>query len=356
MKLHKLLLTITAGALFFVSCSSDDNADKPSGAYDNGVLVLNQGNFTRGNSSISFLSDALTLEDNIFEAVNQGTKLGDTGQDIGLTGQFAYIVMNNSHKIEVVNRYTFLKVATIKDGLKNPRYITFHNGKGYVTNWGDGNNVNDDFVAIIDLATNTVTSTIPVAEGPEKIIEENGKLYVAHLGGFGYGKTITVIKTADNSIETTIEVGDLPSSIETENGNLYVLTSGKSSFSGSETPGKYHVISLNNNKITRTIDFGGLTHPANLVIEDDKIYYTINDAIYTMPLSASALPATPVFTTAAQGVMTGISGFAVEDNRIYVADAKDNNSKGSVHVYSLQGALQTSKIVGVIPVGFYFND
>ncbi len=99
MKLHKLLLTITAGALFFVSCSSDDNADKPSGAYDNGVLVLNQGNFTRGNSSISFISDALTLEDNIFEAVNQGTRLGDTGQDIGLTGQFAYIVMITYQKL-----------------------------------------------------------------------------------------------------------------------------------------------------------------------------------------------------------------------------------------------------------------
>lgn len=356
MKLHKLLLTITVGALFFVSCSSDDNSDKPSGAYDNGVLILNQGNFTRGNSSISFLSNAFTLEDNIFETVNPGAKLGDTGQDIGLTGQFAYIVMNYSHKIEIVNRYTFLKVATIKDGLKNPRYITFYNGKGYVTNWGDGTNPNDDYVAIVDLATNTVTSTIPVAEGPEKIIEENGKLYVAHSGGYNYGKTITVIKAANNTIETTIEVGDVPTSIDTEDGNLYVLTSGKSSFSGSETTGKYHVINLSNNKVTRSIDFAGLTHPANLVIEDNKIYYTINDAVYTMALSASALPVTPLFTTAAQDVKTGISCFAVEDNRIYVGDARDNNSKGNVHIYSLQGTLQTSAIVGIIPAGFYFND
>lgn len=356
MKLHKLLLTITAGALFFVSCSSDDDSDKPSGAYDNGVIILNQGNFTRGNASISFLSNAFTLEDNIFETVNPGSKLGDTGQDIGLTGQLAYIVVNNSHKIEVVNRYTFLKVTTIKEGLKNPRYITFYNGKGYVTNWGDGSNPNDDYVAIIDLATNTVTSTIPVAEGPEKIIEEDGKLYVAHSGGYNYGKTITVIKAASNTIETTIEVGDVPTSIDTEDGNLYVLTSGKSSFSQDETAGKYHVINLSNNKVTRTIDFAGLTHPANLVIENDKIYYTINDAVYTMALSASALPATPLFTTAAQDVKTGISCFAVEDNRIYVGDARDNNSKGNVHVYSLQGTLQTSASVGIIPAGFYFND
>ena len=357
MKLHKLLLTAILGSFLFVSCSSDDNNDsKPSGAYDNGVIVLNQGNFLKGNASISFLSNSFVTENNIFSTVNNGAVLGDTGQDIGFNGDLAYIVLNVSNKIEIVNRYTFAKVATIGSGLVNPRYITFHNDKAYVTNWGDGNIKTDDYVAVIDLKTNTVTGTIPVVEGPEKIIEENGKLYVAHAGGFGYGNTITVIKTANNTIETTIAVGDVPNSIETENGKLYVLTSGKSEFSGSESAGKFHIITLNDNKVTKTLDFTELTHPSNLVIEDNKIYYTLNNDVYTMTLTPTALPAASLFSTTAQGVKNGINCFAVEDSRIYVGDALDFNSNGKVYVYSLQGALQHSTTVGLIPAGFYFND
>lgn len=357
MKLHKLLLTAILGSFLFVSCSSDDNNDsKPSGAYDNGVIVLNQGNFLKGNASISFLSNSFVTENNIFSTVNNGAVLGDTGQDIGFNGDLAYIVLNVSNKIEIVNRYTFAKVATISNGLDNPRYIAFHNGKAYVTNWGDGNIKTDDYIAIVDLKTNTVTGTIPVVEGPEKIIEENGKLYVAHAGGFGYGNTITVIKTANNTIETTIAVGDVPNSIETENGKLYVLTSGKSEFSGSESAGKFHIITLNDNKVTKTLDFTGLTHPSNLVIEDNKIYYTLNNDVYTMTLTPTALPVASLFSTTAQGVKNGINCFAVEDSRIYVGDALDFNSNGKVYVYSLQGTLQHSTTVGLIPAGFYFND
>lgn len=357
MRLHKLLLTAILGSFLFVSCSSDDNNDsKPSGAYDNGVIILNQGNFLKGNASISFLSNSFVTENNIFSAVNNGALLGDTGQDIGFNGDLAYIVLNVSNKIEIVNRYTFVKVATINSGLDNPRYIAFHNGKAYVTNWGDGNIKTDDYIAIVDLKTNAVTGTIPVAEGPEKIIEENGKLYVAHAGGFGYGNTITVIKTANNTIETTIAVGDVPNSIETENGKLYVLTSGKSEFSGSESAGKFHIISLNDNKVTTTLDFAGLTHPSNLVIEDNKIYYTVNSDVYIMGLAPTALPTAFLFSTTAQGVENGINCFAVENNKIYVGDALKFNSNGNVYVYSLQGALQHSTTVGLIPAGFYFND
>jgi len=67
---------------------------------------------------------------------------------------------------------------------------------------------NDDFVAVIDLATNTVESTIPVSEGPEHIESIDGKLYVSHKGGYGYGTTISVIDAA-NTVASTITVGDV---------------------------------------------------------------------------------------------------------------------------------------------------
>ncbi len=187
--------------------------------------------------------------------------LGDTGQDIGLNGEYAYVVMNISNKIEVVNRYTFVKVATIANGLVNPRYIAFANGKAYVTNWGDGTDATDDYVAVIDLATNAVTSNISVAEGPERIVEENNKLYVTHKGGYNYGNTVTVINSSNDTVATTITVGDVPNTLEIEDGKLYVMSEGTPSWGGTETAGQLDVINLNNNTVTKTIDFYRYTTP-----------------------------------------------------------------------------------------------
>jgi YVTN family beta-propeller protein len=355
MKINKLLLTALAGSLFFVSCSDDDSGNNTaSGAYNNGMIILNQGNFGRGNASVSFLSNDMVLENDIFEGVNPGRILGDTGQDIGFEDEKAYIILNVSNKIEIVNRYTFAHIGTIS-GLENPRYITFRNNKAYVTNWGDGEVATDDYVAVIDLATNTVTARIPVAEGPERIIEENGKLYVAHKGGYGYGNSITVINANTNSVVTTIAVGDVPNSLEEENGKLYVLSEGLPSWASTETAGRISVINLSNNTVTSTVNFTGNAHPSNLVIEDNKIYFTEGSDVYSMALNATAIPAEPIFTTTQQGIY-GVSAFAVKDGRIYVGDARDNNSNGRVYVHSLNGTLQDTFTVGLIPAGFYFND
>ncbi|MFP9113236.1 YncE family protein [Flavobacterium sp. RHBU_3] len=355
MKLNKLLLTAIAGSLFFVSCSDDDNNnDAPQGTYDNGVFILNQGGFLAGNASVSFNSDAL-LSTDVYGSNNPGLTLGDTGQDIGLEGDYAYIVVNYSNKIEVVNRYSFQHVATIEDGLENPRYIAFEGGKAYVTNWGLGSDTTDDYVAIINLATNEVTNTIPVAEGPERIIEEDGNLYVAHKGGWNFGNTITVINGHTNTVTTTITVGDLPDSLEIENGNLYVLNSGLPYYADAETPGSLSVINLATNTVTSTLSFTTGQHPAYLVEDNNTFYYTLGNEIYSMPVTATSLPTAALFNVDGEGV-TSLYAFAVNNGKVYVADAGDYTSNGDVYIYSLSGTLTSSFSVGVAPAGFYFNN
>lgn len=356
MKFSKLILTALLGSFFLFSCTDDDNGGNPLGDYDNGVLILNQGGFGNGNASVSYLSEDMnTFQNNIFSLVNPSIILGDTAQDIGFYNDLAYIVLNASNKIEVVNRYTMVHIATISTGLSNPRYIAFANGKGYVTNWGNGTNANDDFIAVLNLSNNSVASTISVAEGPEKIIEEDNKLYVAHSGGFNYGNTISVINTSTNTVATTITVGDVPNSLEEENGILYVLCGGKSAWSGAESAGKLVKINLSTNTVSSSIDFAETTdHPSNLVIENNRLYYTLDSDIFRMNLSANTIPTEALFSTTSQGVY-GVYSFAVENNKIYVGDALDYSSNGKVYVYSLTGALLSSKTVGVIPAGFYFN-
>ena len=356
MKFSKLVVAALVSTVFFVSCTDDnDKVEAPLGNYDNGLLILNQGGFGKGNASVSFLSDDfVTQQNNIFSLVNPTLILGDTGQDIGLYQNLAFIVLNASNKIEVVNRYTMAHIATVSAGLNNPRYIAFSNGKAFVTNWGDGGSTTDDYVAVLNLSTYAVSSSIPVAEGPERIIENNSKLYVAHEGGYGYGKTISVINGSTNAVSTTITVGDVPKSLEISNGVLYVLCGGKPSYSGAETAGSLVNVSLTNNTVNSTINFPAKTHPSNLKLVASDLYYTIKSDIFKSSLTAPILPTAALFSTTAQGVY-GVYSFAVNNNKIYVGDAGDYSANGKIYVYSSTGTLEKNYTVGVIPAGFYFN-
>lgn len=339
----------------FASCTEDEVAAVPLGDYENGVLIMNQGGFNNGNASVSFLSNDLnTFQNNIFSLVNPGVILGDTAQDMGFSGNLAYIVLNGSNRIAIVNRYTLKSVATISTGLTNPRNIVFANGKAYVTCWGSGSNVNDDYVAVINGATNVIETTIPVVEGPEKLIVYNNSIYVAHEGGFGFGNRISVINTTSNSVSSTITVGDVPDSLQIIGTNLYVLCSGKPSFSRAETGGQLQTINMTNNTVTSTVSFATTEHPANLDIYNNEIYYTLREKIFKTTLTATTAPSTPIFATTAQGAY-GIYSFEVAKDRIYLGDAGNFSAAGKVNVHSLSGTLLNSQTVGVIPAGFYFN-
>lgn len=357
--IFKRVFMIAAVAVFFTSCSKEDieTVDNlPLGAYDNGVLILNEGNFGQDNSSISYLSnDFSILQNNAFLAVNPTKILGNTGQNIGFYNDLAFVVVNVSNKIEIVNRYTLEYVATIDTGLDNPRYIAFANGKGYVTNWGDAGITTDDYVAIINLSTNSVSGTIPVVEGPEKIVVNNDNLYIAHQGGHHHGNTISVINSTTNTIAATISVGDVPNSLQIENGNLYVLCGGKPDWTGDETLGKIVKINLTSNSVTSSIDFAAGSHASHLNIYDNMIYYTTPFDVFAMNLTATTLPTSSLFSVAGQVGIYGLYSFAVENNKIYVGDAADYNSNGKVYIYSKTGTLDNQYTVGVIPAGFYFN-
>lgn len=348
---NNLVLALSLLILSF-SCSSDDdsNQQEPQGAYENGILVTNQGNFEKGNGSVTFVSDDFSyVEQKVFSKVN-GTLLGDTVQSIGFHEDLAYIIVNYSQKIEVVNRYTFQSVATIDSGLSNPRNITFLSGKGYVTNWGDGSNPSDDYVAVIDLEANKVSSTIPVGEGPENIVNNGTTIYVAHQGGHKQNNVVSVIKPNSEAV-TTITVGDVPNSMVFDNqGLLYVLSGGIPAWTGNETGGQLNVINTSSNTVSATLEFGDNEHPSNLSY-GESLYYTLNGGVYKLAVGISTLPTTSVIENINFNFMT------IHNNILYGVDAGDYTSAGTLQSFDLNtNAPKHSKEVGIIPGGIYFND
>ena len=117
-----------------------------------GYFIINEGNYGVGNGSISYVSEEGSVVHDIFYS-NNLFQLGDVVQSMKIINDFAYIVVNNSSKIEVATADSILYVSTIP--LSSPRYIAqVSEDKAYVTDWG----ING--VQVIDLNTNTVTSSI----------------------------------------------------------------------------------------------------------------------------------------------------------------------------------------------------
>ena len=357
-KLNLAFITgLTLSALLFTSCNNDDDSThepQETGDYANGVFILNEGNFGASNASVSFLSETGELENNIYQTVN-GENLGDTAQSIYVEDEKAYIVLNGSGTLEIVDRYSFETIGTVSTGLANPRYFIIENGKGYVSNWGDPSNPADDYIAVIDLGNYTVTATIPVAEGPERLEAENGKLYIAHLGGWGFGNTVSVLNTSNQTISVSIPVHDMPNSLGEENGVLYVLCGGKPAWTGEETTASLYKINTSDHSILNSFEFPNGQHPTQLSEENGNLYFTIDAAVFKAEMGMTALPTAPLFNTAAQGVFS-IYGFAVENGKIYVGDAGDFSSNGKVFIYSNSGNLENQFTVGPLPNGFAFND
>ncbi|PKD16985.1 hypothetical protein APR41_05975 [Salegentibacter salinarum] len=360
-RISKLLTMAILIGFFLNSCSSDDdNIDpepQPEESYAEGLFVLNEGGFGKNNSSISYIDNNFSnLESDIFSTVN-GSPLGDTGQSITFDDSYAYIVMNASNIVQIVNRYTFEHIHTIEEGLSNPRYLTLVDDNIYVTNWGDASNDTDDYIAIYNADTYESTETIRVGEGPEKIISDNNKVYVALQGGYNYNDKIVIIDLISNTVETSIEIGDAPNSIEISNGYLWVMSGGVPSYAEGidETAGSISKVDLSTNEITEEFIFPNSTdHPSNFEIEDDTIYYTLNGSVYSMEESATELPEESLFTFTG---ITSFYGFEIENGYLYTGDAGDYSSNGVVRIYNFEGEIISEfDSGGVSPNGFYFND
>lgn len=321
--------------------------------YSSGIFILNEGGAGANNSSLSFLNSEGELENNAFSNVNS-INLGDTAQGIGFHDGKIYITVNISNTVVIADQTTLEHIATISDEIENPRYISFSNGKGFVTCWGDPMDTTASYVAVIDLENHEIISTIPVTEGPEQILEKDGKLYVAHMGGYGHGNTVSVIDAETYEV-TSINVGDVPNSMVLLDDELFVLCGGTPSWTGSPTEGSFYKINLENNESTLILEFPEGETPAYLSYENDNFYYTIEADIYKLAVDATTLPENHFIETPITG-WGGAYGLDIFDDVIYVADPSGFIDLGFVYTYDANtGNLIETYAVGMNPNGFYRN-
>ncbi|WP_027376779.1 hypothetical protein [Kaistella palustris] len=350
MKFPKILASAFALTLLFnVSCRKDDDPitpQQPKGAYENGILITNEGGFSTPTSSVSFLSsDLTTQEDNIFATNNSNATLGNVFQSVGFKDDLAYLVLNVPNKVEIVNRYTFAKTGTITSNLSTPRYIAFTDKNTYITN-------NDFFsvrkVNIYDNA-NTFVKSINFDRYAEKIaasgnyvyVQTDGSTYDTNYNELPTGHTITRINATTNEVDKVITLDDelIIKDMAAEGGFVYVLTSNNSStnlYKIAASAGTAQKITLDN-----------VAGGTKLALENNKLYLiSAQNKVY----SVTGTAANELFTATANNVY----GFNVINGNIYIADPTFS-SDSKVRIYNQSGTLLKTLTTGIGTNGFYKN-
>ncbi len=372
MKTTKLIFKLFLFSLVFVSCK--DNGEikeiekevikevpiEEIETFKEGVIISAEGSFGSKDGSISYVKDDFSIAANfIYKEIN-GAQLGGLIQSIAFNGDDAYIVLNDVNTIVIADRYTFVQKAVITDGLSNPRYMAFANGKGYVTNWGDGSDTTDDYVAIVDLSVNKVKeTTISLDNGVERIIAKDNKLYVSHKGAFGSNNIISVIDATTDLKTATITVRDNPDEmLFSSTGELVVLSEGKPlAYGGApdyavtqNTTSAIQFIDLVDNTVSKELTFSENVRATFLAIDNGNIYYYGEGSkVYEIAESATTL--------VTEGVLVGnIYGMEVKEGLLYTLKyAFTNFSEFIVREVGDATPLYSSG-VGLGASKIYFNE
>ncbi len=356
-KINLLLLAVLALNFALTSCEKD--SVEATGAFEDGIFVVNEGNWGHGNASLSFTDKDLTkVENGVFKSKAQHD-LGDVAQSINFANDNAYIVVNASNKIEVAERNTMEYVATIASGLTNPRYLEPVDAHtALVSCWGDPYDATDDYLAIVNLDSNKVTGSIPVELGPEKMVQNDDYIFIAHQGAYSFNNKISVYDKVLKQITQTIDVGFVPNSMYIKDNNLFVLCGGKIVYDANwqiieETPGELDKIDLNSLTVVQRLHFANDTdHPKFVTGDAEKLFYFLNEKIYQMNTSDSQLPGAEFFSYA------NVYNMEAYDGNIYLTDPKNYASEGEIIMFdAASGQEKARQTVGIIPgdIGFNFE-
>ena len=337
-----LFAALLAFTLFLTACDDDIGTNPPiTPQGPRGLYILNEGNFQRGNASLSFyIPDSNVVYNDLFQAVN-ARPLGDVGNAVTVHNGLAYLVVNNSHKIEVIDANTHKYVRTIASAAgASPRQIAFaQNGLGFVSNLFAGS------VSVYDPARGAYTGDIAVGDNPDGLAAAGNTVVVAN-SGFGSGNTVSVIDAAERKVVKTIRVGDYPSTVFAlgEYAAAVLCTGDYGDFNdpNDDTPGALYIIDLQTQRVADSLVLGG--HPQRLARDADGHLYTVHESGLTRIHLASKSVTKDFIPGFFYNVFVD-----TEDRRIYLANPLDYTQAGRLEIFGLDGTKLRSVDVGIIP-------
>jgi len=355
---------VIAILLFALSgCMDDDalwNMRKPDyPAFSKGLFVVNEGNFMYDNASLSWYDIAeKEVYNDVFYQTN-ALPLGDVAISMTIRDSLAYIVVNNSGRIYVVNARTFEYLGKIT-GLVSPRYMHFvSDTKAYVSD------LYARTLTIVNPVTLEVTGTISVNKPGGRFYQHSTEQMV-QIGRFlfvncwSFDDSILVIDTETDEWIETIEVLKQPNSMVADRfGKIWVLTDGgyRGNPFGHEEPALMRIDPAGRQAET-VMRFELNDSPRSLAINGsgDTLYF-INRHVYRYAVNGEGsleLFASSPYGAAHPGGYYSV-GVDPSSSEAYVADAIDLVQPGLVYRFRPDATPVDTFRVGIIPREFRFR-
>lgn len=367
---HLSPIAITFGlGLFLASCAEDPKFTESEvegvdsiapGGNVKGFYVLNEGNMGSNKCTLDYFDYSTSQYiRNIYAERNPGEvlELGDMGNDIAIYGDSLYIIVNGSHKVEVLNAVSAKKVTQID--VDSPRYIAFDGGYAYVSSYVGGQGEKGSVVKI-DLAKMSPVATLSVGYCPEEMVIVDNKLYVANSYLYSAGifdNTVSVIDLQSFTVTGAIEVAVNLHHLKADSyGHLWVSSRGNYGdmasdlYMLSKVDGEYAV--------TDTIGKGC----SNFAIGNDKLYFYGTgydaewNATYTydyLTLSASGYTDANKSFLSKECTSKLVTPYCLAvqpaNGDILITDVKNYVSSGSLLFCSPDGTLRDEVTTGDIP-------
>ena len=332
-------------------------------AEPSGIYLVNQGNQGSNKARLDFLNfhNGFYIRDVFTEYNPEVVKgLGDTGNDVQVYKGKVFVAVNGSHKVEIMDAYSMKRLAQVD--IPNCRFIAFDGNHAYVTSYvaKDKEALKTQKGALyrIDLDTYKVTGQVNVGYQPEQLVIMDGKAYVANSGGYvaGYDDTVSVVDLKSMKVDYDIKVAvNLELMLVDAEGTIWV-----------SSQGNYSDVSSTLNYLVKKGDkyeLGGSVNVpvSSMALAGDKIYVigtTYNPTTWAPTTTYNIVNAKTRKLESGSFITDGTesdiaTAFTVTVNPgngdIYVTDAKDYVSSGTLHCYTGSGKHKWSVRTGDIP-------
>lgn len=368
-------ILLLAALLAMTSCRHDEmiipSEETPAGNPEKrevkGFYLLNEGNMGSNKCTLDYYDfGTATYSRNIYSEKNPTAvmELGDVGNDIAIYGSKLYIVVNCSHKVEVLEAASGKRLGQVD--IPNCRYIKFKDGNAYVSSYvgGVGIDPNSPQGAVfrIDTLSLQVTGKVTTGYQPEELEIIGNRLYVANSGGYrqpDYDDRVSVIDLESFSNAGEIKVAQNLSRLRKDQyGRLWVTSRGNHK---DLTPG-LHLLQTDgsgNFRVSHTFDIA----TTNIALRGDTLFYLNSPENGESP-SFGLFDITTLTKLTDNFITDGTDreivrpyGLATDPHNgdIYVTDAKNYVSSGTLYCFDNRGHKKWEARTGDIPTAIAFT-
>ena len=336
-----------------------------------GFYLLNEGNMGSNKCTLDFYDYHTGLyARNFYSERNPSVikELGDVGNDIAIYGSKLYVVVNCSHKVEVLDARSGIRLGQVD--IPNCRYVRFHRGKAYVSAYVGPVLIDPDAprgaVFEVDTTTLAITRKVTVGYQPEEMEIVDDYMYVANSGGYrapNYDNTLSVVQMIDFKQVEQIPVDiNLHRVRQDQYKQLWVTSRGDYN----SRPSRLFVLQKrrghNQMEVVDTLD----VPVSDMAIHGDSLYYfATNWSNYTQKNTISygiidirthQVVSDNFITDGTDKDITIPYGIAVHPltGEIFVTDAKNYVSSGTLYCFTPDGRRKWSVRTGDIPAHITF--